>query len=828
MPFDNKTIDPKELNDFNSFLDTMQEFGAVTPEQAQDQMVYDQLIKEYGKSFDNPALGRVKQASLESAKEQGINSLGQLKNYQTKLTEKIQQEETDSAWSYSIDKMQKMFGEAINTIGDAVATTEGLDNINIPTPLGVLSFEDPFFGGVKKSIREWFGEQANQIGSNIVKQQDEDIKRGGYKSTYQGGLLDQKSIADSGGWVLEKLSENWASGGLALAGTAGAAIASGGTSLVLQGATIAGTSLLGIGEVASELKEKGVYDRDESAQAVAIGLLSGAIDSVGAGKVIPKGAAIRNLFQSGVVDQVANEIKRSGILKSIGKGVFAEGLTEVMQDGIQVSYAASQGADYSNDEVLNRVVGSFVVGGAMGGAFGGTSAAVEQIRARGDTPSIAKLAEQSKQNNQSSAAFASQYDGQIEGLTPSQAARLAANTAMTESSFDPFIINSYGYSGLYQFGASALVDVGLVKRSAFDNAPKHVKNGTNQLAWLENPDNWTIEGGLNTFLSNQAIQNKAFTDLANKNIQTGKRLGALTNNSSAEDIAAFVKASHLKGAGDAADYFKNGADATDANGTSMSKYARQAREAIKGNFADERPYQGSSSAKITAPDGKKYPVRYEVMDASNLSPSVDKSISQYRDRNRQALSEQVKSITNNPDFDLVSSSPIMDVGAPVLSQEGDVIGGNGRLLGIQGAYQTNRAEAYRQALISNADQFGLNADEIGNMQQPVLIRRFTEPVDVARLAIQSNIGGSAPMSALEQAKIDATEIQSLSDFNPNEDGTIDFKSASGLFQRLIKNILLHRQIVLLTKWVMFHLKVKSGYKTLCCIWPMVIALFFLI
>ncbi len=792
MPFDNKTIDPKELNDFNSFLDTMQEFGAVTPEQAQDQMVYDQLIKEYGKSFDNPALGRVKQASLESAKEQGINSLGQLKSYQTKLTEKIQQEETDSAWSYSIDNMQKMFGEAINTIGDALATTESLDNINIPTPSGVLSFEDPFFGGVKKSIREWLGEQANQIGSNIVKQQDEDIKRGGYKSTYQGGLLDQKSIADSGGWVLEKLAENWATTGLALVGTTAAAVTTGGTSLAFQASTLAGTALLGIGETASELKDKGVYDRDESAQVLAIGMISGSLDAFGASKAIPKGAAIRRLFQSGVVDQVAHDIKKSGILKDIGKGFTAEGITEVMQEGIQMSYAASQGADYSSDEVLDRVISSFVVGGAMGGSMSGSvssiNSAVEHIRSRGETPSIPKVSEQIKQNNQSTAAFASQYDGQITGLTPSQAARLAANTALTESSFDPTIINDYGYSGLYQFGASALVEVGLVKRSAFENAPNQVKNGTNQRAWLENSDNWTIEGGLNTFLSNQAMQSKAFTDLANANIKTGKRLGALSNNSSAEDIAAFVKAAHLKGAGAAIEYFKHGADDTDANGTSMSKYARQAREAIKGNFSDERPYQGSSSAKVTAPDGKKYPVRYEVMDAANLSPSVNKSISQYRDRNRQALTEQVKSIANNPDFDLVSSSPIMDVGAPVLSQEGDVIGGNGRLLGIQGAYQTNRAEAYRQALISNADQFGLNRDEISNMQQPVLIRRFTEPVDVARLAIQSNIGGSAPMSALEQAKIDATEIQSLSDFNPNEDGTIDFKSAAGLFKRLIQNM----------------------------------------
>lgn len=780
MPFDNKTIDPKELNDFGSFLNTLQEFGAITPEQAQDQMVYDQLVKEYGKSFDNPALGRVKQVSLESAKEQGITNLSQLNGYQANLAEQQRQEEADSAWAYSIDNMQKMFGEAISTVGDAISSGSDTDMFGLPTPISLFYSKD------------WIGNKLSSIGSNIVKQQDEDIKRGGYKSTYQGGLLDQASITDAGGWVIEKIAENWATTGLALVGTTAAAVTTGGTSLAFQASTLAGTALLGIGETASELKDKGVYDRDESAQVLAIGMISGSLDAFGASKAIPKGAAIRRLFQSGVVDQVAHDIKKSGILKDIGKGFAAEGLTEVIQEGIQMSYAASQGADYSSDEVLDRVISSFVVGGAMGGSMSGSvssiNSAVEHIRSRGETPSIPKVSEQIKQNNQSTAAFASQYDGQIAGLTPSQAARLAANTALTESSFDPTIINDYGYSGLYQFGASALVEVGLVKRSAFENAPNQVKNGTNQRAWLENSDNWTIEGGLNTFLSNQSMQSKAFTDLANANIKTGKRLGALSNNSSAEDIAAFVKAAHLKGAGAAIEYFKHGADDTDANGTSMSKYARQAREAIKGNFSDERPYQGSSSAKVTAPDGKKYPVRYEVMDAANLSPSVNKSISQYRDRNRQALTEQVKSIANNPDFDLISSSPIMDVGAPVLSQEGDVIGGNGRLLGIQGAYQTNRAEAYRQALISNADQFGLNRDEISNMQQPVLIRRFTEPVDVSRLAIQSNIGGSAPMSALEQAKIDASEIKSLSDFNPNEDGTIDFKSASGLVKRLIQNM----------------------------------------
>lgn len=148
------------------------------------------------------------------------------------------------------------------------------------------------------------------------------------------------------------------------------------------------------------------------------------------------------------------------------------------------------------------------------------------------------------------------------------------------------IRNWAGYMGQWQFGAEALVTVGLVKRANFEAAKR---NGTlrgnggwkGQGKWLENPDNWTITGGLQAFMTTPSIQDAAFIRLSNINIRDGYRMRVLSKHTPAYKIAGWVKASHLKGTGNARKWYKYKQDSKDGNGTRTSTYALQAERAVQ-------------------------------------------------------------------------------------------------------------------------------------------------------------------------------------------------------------------------------------------------------
>lgn len=168
----------------------------------------------------------------------------------------------------------------------------------------------------------------------------------------------------------------------------------------------------------------------------------------------------------------------------------------------------------------------------------------------------------------------------IAGLTKRETGALLYNISATESSHNYSAINRFFYLGNWQFGASALAQVGLIKRNRLENARKCVKNGRCQKAFLKNPNNWTIKGGYRAFMNSRTMQDQAMIDLANFNVKTGLRKRVLRSNSPATKIAGYVKAAHLKGNKGAIRWYKYGRDSADGNGTKVSVYARQAEQAV--------------------------------------------------------------------------------------------------------------------------------------------------------------------------------------------------------------------------------------------------------
>lgn len=172
------------------------------------------------------------------------------------------------------------------------------------------------------------------------------------------------------------------------------------------------------------------------------------------------------------------------------------------------------------------------------------------------------------------------------GLTDVQSCRWRYAVRMAESSgrYD-HPGNDYGYFAGYGMGAEALSIVGLVKRSEFAVAPYQVRKGTDQKAWLDNPQNWTLRGGKPAFLRNPHLQNVAVTALANANIQDGFEAHILSQ-SKPEQIAGFAAAAHLKGLGKANNWYLRTADSHDANGTNTSQYAALGEASISKNVPE--------------------------------------------------------------------------------------------------------------------------------------------------------------------------------------------------------------------------------------------------
>lgn len=259
---------------------------------------------------------------------------------------------TDGPIAYSVDRAQQMLGKGVEVFGDLVGS-----------------------------------ETIKGFGSNVVAQQEKDIAAGGYKPTYTGSLSDTYKDGGIGaalGWIAEKTQENLASGGLAIAGTAATVVTapfSAPAAAVLGGSTLVASGVMGAGETALEMEEKtGQYN---SAVAAGTGVLIGILDKFGAGKVIPKDK-LATMTGEEIIERLIKEGSQSSldaateIGKRITKSTVAEGATETAQEAAIVGATASQGGEYTEQELKDRALESFVLGGTMGA---GTTGGIETGKA---------------------------------------------------------------------------------------------------------------------------------------------------------------------------------------------------------------------------------------------------------------------------------------------------------------------------------------------------------------------------------------------------------------------------------------------------------------
>lgn len=192
--------------------------------------------------------------------------------------------------------------------------------------------------------------------------------------------------------------------------------------------------------------------------------------------------------------------------------------------------------------------------------------------------------------------------------------------------------------------------------------------------------------------------------------------------------------------------------------------------------------------EIDVGNGNYQPFQYEVVDATTLSPTQQKDDNQFRDRDRTASQSQINNIARNLDPRKLAASPTMDMGAPLLALDGKtIIAGNGRTMAIRQAYQEGGADGYRQFLKDNAGHFGVDSDQLDAVENPVLVRRLTSPVDIAQVAINSNEQGGMRMSDLEQAKVDARRLPSMDSFIVGDNGDINSPDNQQFIRQFVQN-----------------------------------------
>ncbi len=156
----------------------------------------------------------------------------------------------------------------------------------------------------------------------------------------------------------------------------------------------------------------------------------------------------------------------------------------------------------------------------------------------------------------------SRFPNSMQEYTPGEdTGDLMSKLRQRESGGNYGVTNKYGFTGAYQFGAPALEDVGMLK-------PGTGRYGNKA---LNNPENWTIPGGLEEFKANPAIQDEAMRRYMNRNKQTLTRMNLINQNTSPQEINGLLAAAHIAGPGGVKKMVRGG-NPRDAFGTGAREY----------------------------------------------------------------------------------------------------------------------------------------------------------------------------------------------------------------------------------------------------------------
>ena len=203
------------------------------------------------------------------------------------------------------------------------------------------------------------------------------------------------------------------------------------------------------------------------------------------------------------------------------------------------------------------------------------------------------------------------------------------------------------------------------------------------------------------------------------------------------------------------------------------------------------------ATSFTTETGSRLDANYALVEADELQTSHDVNLRvnpnypaelQPRQRERAASAQQIASIVGRLDPARLGLSADAGTGAPIIGEDGLVESGNARTIAVKRVYQAagQKADDYKDYLRANAAQFGLTPEQIDGMQQPVLVRLRTTPVNRAEFARQANASTVAQMAPSELAKADSNRIDSMEDLRPDDSG--DFATSREFIRRFMTKL----------------------------------------
>lgn len=180
--------------------------------------------------------------------------------------------------------------------------------------------------------------------------------------------------------------------------------------------------------------------------------------------------------------------------------------------------------------------------------------------------------------------------------------------------------------------------------------------------------------------------------------------------------------------------------------------------------------KGNDVELITPKNDMQVDAHYAIVSLDSLITSHNTSLNinpafpqEMQPRNRSAksylLDLQNKVAKFNPR--LVGESNTTDTGAPLVTDKGIVISGNGRTIALNKIYAENKEKfaEYKNWLIDNFEKFGVDKESISGTKNPVLVRIIdNKKIDLLDLSRKSNEVSIKEMSVVEQAFSDASQI----------------------------------------------------------------------
>lgn len=154
---------------------------------------------------------------------------------------------------------------------------------------------------------------------------------------------------------------------------------------------------------------------------------------------------------------------------------------------------------------------------------------------------------------------------------------------------------------------------------------------------------------------------------------------------------------------------------------------------------------------------------YEIMDASKLIASHDpKTFSERKDypegvqerRYHEVEGDRNKIIRIAQELEpamAVNTNPDAINGAPIITEDNVVLGGNGRTMGMQHAYLNypESAEKLKRYMAQHAKAFGVSPAQVAAMKQPILVRRIKAGTDTTKLRALGRRMNEALMQGLD-------------------------------------------------------------------------------